>query len=333
MSAMLTHRARLLIVAVAGILLGPTARASDLLQLEAKIPLGEVSGRIDHMAIDLARGRLFVAELGNDSVGIVDLSARKMLRRLTGLKEPQGVGYIADADMLYVANAGDGSVRAYRGADYATAGRIDLGGDADNIRVDPRTNRLLVGYGSGGVAVLDPAMQRKLADIALPAHPEAFQIDAGANRVFINLPDARAIAVADLDSATPIAIWHNRGADGNFPMALDLVAGRVLTVFRRPARLGVFAMRDGAPVASVESCGDADDVFVDAKRKRIYVSCGDGHIDVFDAERNEYSRIAHIATVSGARTSLFIPEMDRLLLAVRARGSEPAAIWIYRPAP
>ena len=33
------------------------------LQLEAKIPLGNVRGRIDHMAVDLKRQRLFIAEL------------------------------------------------------------------------------------------------------------------------------------------------------------------------------------------------------------------------------------------------------------------------------
>lgn len=179
--------------------------AAQLLRLEAKISLGEVRGRIDHLAIDLARQRLFVAELGNDSIGIVDLSARKLLRRLTGFATPQDVGYSAAADMLYVANAGDGSVRAYRGSAYAPAGRIDLGGDADNIRIDPRTNRVLVGYGRGGLAVLDPAMERRLANIVLPAHPEAFQIDWGAHRGYINVPDAHAIAVVDLDGATPVA--------------------------------------------------------------------------------------------------------------------------------
>ena len=116
-------------------------------------------------------------------------------------------------------------------------------------------------------------------------------------------------------------------------MALDLQQKRVLTVFRRPARLAALAMRDGNPVAAVETCGDADDVFLDGKRERIYVSCGDGHIDVFDAAGDAYPRIARIASVAGARTSLFVPELDRLLLAVRASGGEPAAIWIYRPTP
>jgi YVTN family beta-propeller protein len=77
------------------------------LQLEAKIPLGNVHGRTDHMAVDLKRQRLFVAELGNDSVGVVDLANRKLLQTIAGLKEPQGVGYEPSTDTLYVANARD----------------------------------------------------------------------------------------------------------------------------------------------------------------------------------------------------------------------------------
>src|SRR6266436_2324020 len=118
------------------------------LQLETKIPLGEVRGRIDHMAVDLKRQRLFVAELGNDSLGVIDLANRKLIRTIAGLKEPQGVGYEPSTDMLYVANAGDGSVRLFEGGDYKTTGRIELGSDADNIRVDTAANRVIVGYGS-----------------------------------------------------------------------------------------------------------------------------------------------------------------------------------------
>src|SRR6266481_10042000 len=92
------------------------------LALETKIPLGEVSGRIDHLGIDLKRQRLFVAELGNDTVGVVDLAAGKVLRTISGLSEPQGVAFVAFADSIYVANAGDGSVRVLRGVDLASIG-------------------------------------------------------------------------------------------------------------------------------------------------------------------------------------------------------------------
>src|SRR4051812_6629926 len=101
--------------------------AAPPLVLEAKIPLGDVSGRIDHLAIDTKRQRLFVAELGNNSLGIVDLAAGKVLRRISGLSEPQGVAYVPFADSVFVANAGDGSVWVLRGDDLAPIGRIDLG--------------------------------------------------------------------------------------------------------------------------------------------------------------------------------------------------------------
>src|SRR5690348_4478838 len=137
---------------VLAIPLTAVAVKADPLRLEAKIPLGNVAGRIDHMAIDPVGKRLFIAELGNNSVGIVDLDGRKFVRRLIGLKEPQGIAYVSETETLYVASRGDGSVRMFRGPDYAPAGRVELHSDADNIRVDPSTNHVIVGYGSGGLA-------------------------------------------------------------------------------------------------------------------------------------------------------------------------------------
>src|SRR5438270_9356486 len=104
-----------------------------LLVLERKIPLGKVNGRIDHLAVDVDRQRLFVAELGNNSVGIVDLKTGSFMRNLVGLKKPQGVAYVKSTDTLYVANAGDGSVQLFQGPDLVPAGQIDPGDDADHI--------------------------------------------------------------------------------------------------------------------------------------------------------------------------------------------------------
>ncbi len=211
------------IMALAGTAGQASAQSADTgpLQLETKIPLGDVRGRIDHMAVDLKRQRLFVAELGNDSVGIVDLPNRKLISRIPGLKEPQGVGYEPSTDMLYVANAGDGSVRLFAGSDYKTAGRIELGGDADNIRVDTAAKRVLIGYGSGALAVIDPSTRGKVGDISLKAHPEAFQIDPDTSQIFVNVPDARGIAVVDRVSQKQIGEWPLADRGANFPMALE----------------------------------------------------------------------------------------------------------------
>lgn len=303
------------------------------LVLEAKIPLGAVSGRIDHFAIDLAHRRLFVAELGNNSVGVIDLASGTVAHRLTGLDEPQGLGYFAPTDTLFIANGGDGSLRLYRGADLAPAGRVALGKDADNVRIDPTAPRIWVGYGDGALAALDAASGKKLMDIPLKAHPESFRFDAAGARIFVNVPDAHQIAIVDPAAGKQIGTTASPGARGNFPLALDTETGRMLSVFRSPPKMMAFDTASGTLAATIDVCGDADDVFVDAKRRRIYISCGAGAIDVLAPRGDGYERIAHIATVSGARTSLFVPELDRLYVAVRASLGEPAAVWVFRPAP
>jgi hypothetical protein len=191
---------------------------------------------------------------------------------------------------------------------------------------------VLVGYGSGALAVIDPATNRKISEIGLAAHPESFRIDETGSQIFVNVPDAREITIVGLLAAGSQSL-PTQGARSNFPMAIDRDARRVLVVFRTPPMLMALSSQDGHVVARTTTCSDADDLFVDAKRRRVYVSCGEGAVDVFAAEEAGYRRLARVRTVSGARTSLFVPERDRLYVAVRAGWSEPAAIWVFRPAP
>jgi len=310
------------------------ARAEEALSLEGQMALPGVAGRIDHMAVDPARKRLLVAELGNGTLDVVDLASGRRVKQVAGLHEPQGVGYAQKSDLVVVASAGDGSVRFFRGEDLAPAGSLSLGNDADNVRVDPRTGYVIVGYGSGGLAIIDPEKRSKIGDIKLAAHPESFQLDAASGRMFANVPDGGHIAVVDLAAAKQIAKWTVPGLSANFPLAIDGSGMAVAAVFRRPAKLVLLDTKTGTATQHLDTCGDADDVFFDAKRRRIYVSCGAGAVDVFQADATGYRTVARIETSSGARTSLFVPDLDRLYIAARAGlvGSD-AAIRVLRPLP
>lgn len=315
---------------------GRAADPASPLVLERTIPLAGVTGRIDHLAIDLARKRLIVAELGNGTVDVIDLNRGKSVHRFAGLRDPQGVGYAPQADMIAVASAGDGSVRLFRGADFVPIATIDLKDDVDNVRLDPGSGQFVVGYGGGALALIDPVSRAVVGRANLPAHPEGFQLDPATRRAFVNLPDGRQVAVVDLVAGKQIATWKVPRLDANFPMAWDPATGVIATVFRDPARLVLLDGQAGAVRLDVETCSDADDVFFDAARQRIYVSCGAGSVDVFQHGADGYRLLSRINTSSGARTSLFVPELDRLFVAARADlfglGSN-AAILVFQPQP
>ena len=307
------------------------ATSTPELVLEEKIGLGAVSGRIDHLAIDLKRGRLVVVELGNNTVGVVDLGKHKLETRIAGFKEPQGVAYVPATDKVFISNAGDGAVSLREGSDLSPIREITLGDDADNIRLDG-TDRVMVGFGSGGLAVLDAATGDKRREIALSAHPESFQLDPDGERIFVNEPKALKIGVINQRSGKEIAAWGANAAAANFPMALDSAGRRLFVAYRLPALITAFDTKTGNLVARLATCGDADNVFHDKSRNRLYVICGDGSIAVLDASAGALRELSRLKTRAGARTGLYVPELDRLFVAVPLHGADAAEIRIYKPA-
>jgi DNA-binding beta-propeller fold protein YncE len=310
------------------------AETNAPLTLEQTIALDKVSGRIDHMAIDTVGKRLFVAELGNGTVDVVDLQTARAVGRIRNLREPQGVAYIPDRDLVVVASAGDGSVRFYRAADLQPMKTIALGDDADNIRIDPTTGHVLVGYGNGGLAIIDPKTLSTAGNVRLPGHPESFQVQTRTNRAFVNVPDAKQVAVVDLKADQQTAAWSTPGLGANFPMALGEAGEPLAVVFRIPSTLALLNPTNGVITNTLGVCGDADDVFFDAKRGRLYLSCGEGAIDVVEYAPGRLERIGRVTTSEGARTAIFAPQLDRLYVAARAGmlGSQ-AAILVFRPSP
>ena len=317
-------------LALLGVKSTTCAEATPPLMLEATVALPNTSGRIDHLAVDLSRKHLFVAELGNGSVDVVDLATNRVLRRIAELKQPQGVVYAASADRLAIASAGDGTVRLFTADTFEPAGVIALGDDADNARPGPDGNDIVVGFGKGGLAVIDPARGVVRTKIQLAAHPEGFQLTSG-GRAYVNVPDAGGIEVVDLKAGKPITKWTFSGMSDNFPLALG-EPGIVAVAFRGPPRSVRIDQATGREISRNNVCGDADDVFFDAQRQRYYISCGAGAVDVFQMAGNAVQALPPVATSGGARTSLFVPELDHLFVAVRAGllGSD-AAIQVMRP--
>ncbi len=301
------------------------------LKLVQTIPLPEVKGRFDHFALDLAGRRLFVAALGNDTLEVLDLAAGKRIRTITGLSKPQGVAFLPDSKQVVVASGGDGTCNFFAAATFKLLKRLDKLDDADNVRFDAKAKLLHVGYGEGALAMIDPASRELRGSVSLKGHPESFQLESRGSRIFVNLPDAKAIAVVDREQRTVTATWPMTKFLANYPMAFDEAGQRLFVGCRKPARLVVVDTTSGKPVTDLEISGDTDDLFYDAKRKRLYISCGEGFVDIVQqGPADAYTRSARIPTSPGARTAFFSPELDELFLTVPQRGNQLAEIRVFK---
>lgn len=292
--------------------------------LSGVIPLPGVAGRLDHMALDSDGARLFLAALGNNTLEVVDVRSGKRLRSVRGLSEPQGVAFAGSSNRLLVTNGGSGAYSVFEGTTLAPLAKIALGEDADNVRYDRADERVYVGYGAGAIGILDAEGTARLGDVAVGRHPEAFEVEPGDHRAFVNVPERRQVVVVDLDRRSVAARWPIRAA-GNFPMALDAADSLLLVGCREPARLLALDTRDGREVESVPIDGDADDVWIDPGAGRVYVSCGAGYLDVFETgPRGRLRAIGRVRTSPGARTSLLDTAGGRIFVAAPRAGGHPA---------
>src|SRR6185295_15136899 len=156
------------------------------------------------------------------------------------------------------------------GTSFASIKRIAKLADADNVRYDAAAGKVVIGYGKGALQLLDPGSGEATAEIRLPAHPESFQLEKNGTRIFVNVPDARQVAVVDRSKRTVTAAWEVPGARSNFPMPLDEAGRRFFIGARSPALMLVYDTDGGKLVAKVPIGDDTDDLFFDAQRKRVY---------------------------------------------------------------
>jgi DNA-binding beta-propeller fold protein YncE len=258
-------------------------------RLKQTIALPGVEGRIDHLALDPAGERLFVCALGNNTVEVLDLRKSERIHSISGLGAPQGIAYVPPLDRLFVANDKGGIFRIYDAKSFQPLGELNFKDDADNVRYDDVTKKIYVGFGSGGIGIIDAADGKQVASIKLAAHPEAFELEKQGKRIFVNVPTARQIAVVDRDKGEVIATWKTDLAFGNFPIALNETDHRLFVGCRLPSKLVVLDTELGKVIAKIDISGDSDDLFYDSKRHRIYAICGAGKIDIIkQADTNTY---------------------------------------------
>jgi hypothetical protein len=302
------------------------------LELLQTIPLNGAAGRLDHMAIDVKHSRLFIANLSNNSLDVVDLKAGKLIKQVLDQKKIQGIAYAPELDRIFVGNGVDGVCNVFDGVDYKLLKLIKLP-DADNVRFHSAKGLVYVGHAEQALSAIDAKSFEIKATVKLPGQPEAFQIDASTSRLYLNTVRPSALAVIDLDKHEVIAKHVLASAEGNYPMALDSDNQRLFIGCRKPSKVVAVDAKTGKEQAALDIPADIDDLFLDAKRHRLYATCGEGFLTVIGLKRdNQLEIIEKIEVPKVTRTCFFDPKNDRLYVPVpRQEGQDGPTLRVYKP--
>ena len=328
------------------LVLGPTVRAQEKppLKLVVTTPMPGFTGDFDHFGVDLKGNRLFLAAEDQKTVEVFDLRTGARTHSITGFGHPLVLYYLADSNRLLVTDGGfpegaAGGVHLVDCADYKIVHSVKLPSGVDHAAYNPVNKCYYVESGSelpGGkthlLNVIDVKTFARVGALTLPGESqEAMVIDAKGKLLYANLTGTDEVGVIALDSLRLIARWPLPDAQVAHAIALDETNHRLFSVTRKPALLIVFDTDSGKVVARLPCVGVNSDISRDVARQRIYVS-GSETASVFaQRDADHYEHLAEVPTAYRAKSSIFVPELNRLYLAASSKGKPEAkmALLIY----
>jgi hypothetical protein len=352
---------RLIGMCIVFLLAAPSVRAlaqgKPTLRLVQMIPLPGVNGRLDHMAVDLEKRRLFVAAVAKGSLEVLDLDAGKVINSITGIKDTQDALFLGgNFNKLYVSSL-DGTLRIFQGETFRLIQALKLEPDPNRLLYDPTADLIYFGYGGQnagfdayervGILQAKPGAQSDqfIADMIAPTYrpghlAEMTMDDDGK----LLICDSRADLIFQFDTRKRELIkkWPAHG-DGAADMTLDRAHHRLFVGTRVPPEMTVYDSLSGTEIVSLPGPETMDGVYYDAQLKRIYVSGGrwygtpeasPGWVYVYQQrDADHYDLLSKIKTRPGSGTSLFVPRLNRLYIASQAIGDQEAAMLVFEPVP
>jgi len=324
--------------------IGPrvTAQGNAPLKLLHTTTLPGFTGDLDHFAVDLTGHRLFVTAEAHKTVEVLDLNTGERLHSITGFGTPHEILFRPDSNTLIVADGGaDSSVKLVDDKNYEIIDRIKLPPGVDSAEYNPVTHEYYVenrgpdaSANTHLISIIDARTFKHTGDFALPGRrSEAMAIDRSGKKMYVNLTDE--VGVVDLPTRQLTERWPVPDAHVQNAMAFDEPNHRLFIATRNPARLFVFNTDTGKVAATLPCVGVNDDMTFDARRKRIYVT-GDGATSVFEQrDADHYEHLVDVPTGFRAKTSLYVPQLNRLYIALSG-GDKPdakVAVQIYEVLP
>lgn len=318
------------------------AQTGGSLRLVQTIPLPGVEGKMDHMAINLKGMRLFVPSENDKSIEIVDLRTGTLIHRIRELGgAPRKIIYKPDVNQFWVDLASN-VCKSYDADSYTFLKEVPLSPvdaetgptrEPDNGIYDPATQLFYIGNrgdlskagAKGSIDIVDTKRGSFVKGIKVDdSDPAAFGIDRATSKLYVLYGATSQVAVLDLQKHNVLALWPITGGNASHAMTLDAAHHRLFIGsrvqpghFYKPGKMIVMDSDSGKVIQALDSEGGADELEIDPSSQLIYLTGASGGINVYkELDPDHYKLIDILQTGALAKTSLLVPELKRLYVAV-----------------
>src|SRR5215469_6013958 len=312
--------------------------AAATLELINTTDLPGIEGDLDHLAIDAAGQRLFVAAEDNGTLRVIDLKTGKLERTVKGFKNPHSILYLPEQSELYIAD-GSNAIQLLDSKTFAVKRTIPTTPGADSIGVD-RKNHLLYAVTGGkdvplphsDISEIDTKSAKLIREIPIDAvHVEAMALEESGSRLFVNVTDKNYLAVIDRGTGKITSQWRIAEARQNSPLAFDEANQRLFVVCRDPGMLVILDSKTGRSISKFPTGARADEAIFDKTHHRIYEAAGEGKIYTYEEiDADHFKPLPPVVSAPGAKTALLSPDSSRLYVSVSpGDGKTGAKVLIY----
>jgi DNA-binding beta-propeller fold protein YncE len=278
-------------------------------------------GRWDLLAVDAARGHLFVTR--SDHVQVMDLANGHLLATIDGTAGVHGIA-IGPASG-YATNGKSNSVTEFDLDTFRRVRDVPVSGQSpDATLYDDFSHRLFVfNAHSNNASVIDPVIGKEISVIAFDGNPELAASD-GKGRIFVNIEDKAEVAEINVSTLQITHTWPLPGCEEPSGLAMDIAHERLFSVCQNKTMV-ITDATSGRQVARVAIDDGPDGAAFDARTQSALSPNGkSGTLTVVHEDDPEHFSVAQtLITQPSARTIAMDAVTQRLYLPAARFGPQP----------
>ncbi len=304
------------------------------LKLVVTTPMPGFTGDFDHFGLDLKGNRLFLAAEDQKTIEVFDLRTGKRIHSIEGFGHPLTMVYLPESNRLLVTNGDTDDVAQVDCNEYKIMNTLKLGKGVDHSAFNPINKYFYVENGaapdgkSHSLAIIDTKSFKVVGEIpGLSGDSnEGMVIDRAGKKLYVNMTGSDEVGVIDLSTRQIIDRWPLPDVHVAHAIALDEPNHRLFTATRKPPQFIVFNTDTGKVVASLPCVGVNSDMSLDIAHKRIYITGSDTATVIEQRDADHYEHIAEVPTAYRAKSSIFVPQLNRLYVADSGKGKPDAKL-------